>query len=389
VSRARKARSEASRLSGETPARLASVLPADNKYSIVVNLRDLHGCIFSGCQVRTPMALLLGSQVQLASAKGTGSEPGHGLKVAPQFTSMLELSHRAPVTALHWLPGVRISKEGSRPPTVLLGLATSLPVSACLARCPEVSAARCIGATRLASLHCGKKRAPPLFPTSSAVASQRGLRPSASLWSLAQGLVPMVAWAPAPAGGGGRQTGASRLLLLCDDLRGRPRAVLGRAEQLPPPPTQEVRRRAPRCSTCGHAYAVLGNALAPAPLRVYSRAQTPSSACAWQGHGRVRVAANVCAGAARAPGGRSARRAPELCGQGPGSPVCRGGVLARGRARLGGLRAPEGAAGHMVEVQIGEWKRWNGRLDSMMHLVRLPCHPLCSRAACWQHALSA
>jgi len=273
VSRARKARSEASRLSGETPARLASVLPADNKYSIVVNLRDLHGCIFSGCQVRTPMALLLGSQVQLASAKGTGSEPGHGLKVAPQFTSMLELSHRAPVTALHWLPGVRISKEGSRPPTVLLGLATSLPVSACLARCPEVSAARCIGATRLASLHCGKKRAPPLFPTSSAVASQRGLRPSASLWSLAQGLVPMVAWAPAPAGGGGRQTGASRLLLLCDDLRGRPRAVLGRAEQLPPPPTQEVRRRAPRCSTCAYAYAVLGNALAPAPLRVYSRAQ--------------------------------------------------------------------------------------------------------------------
>jgi hypothetical protein len=301
---------------------------------------------------------LLGAQVQLASVKGTGSEPGHGLKVAPQFTSMLELSHRAPVTALHWLPGVRISKEGSRPPTVRLSLATSLPVLACLALCLEVAAAP-LHRGHMLGIQEVRQRAPPLFPLSSAVATHRGLRRSASVWDLAQGPVPMVARAAAPAGGGGRQTGASRLLLLRNDLCGRPGAVLGRAEQLPPPPAQEVRRRAPRCGTCGRADAVLGNTLAPAPLCVQLRARkTPSGACAWQGHGGVRVAADLCAGAARAPGGRSARRAPELCGQGPSSPVCRGGVLARGRARLGGLRAPEGAACHTVEVQRLDRKLW-------------------------------
>ena len=166
----------------------------------------------------------------------------------------------------------------------------------------------------------------------------------------------MEARASAPAGRGGRQAGASRLLLLCDDLRRRPGAVLGRAEQLPPPPTEEVRRRTPRCGACGRAHAVPANALVPAPLCVWVCARkTPSSACAWQGHGGVRVAPDLCAGAARALGGRAARRAHELCGQGPRGPVCCGGVLARGRARLGGLHSPEGAACHLVEVQ--RWRR--------------------------------
>ena len=104
----------------------------------------------------------LGSQVTLASVKGTGSEPGHGPKVAPQFTSMLELSHRAPVTALHWLPGVRISKEGSRPPTARLSLAPSLRVPACLARCPEVSAAL-LHQGHMLGIHNLRQRGAPLF----------------------------------------------------------------------------------------------------------------------------------------------------------------------------------------------------------------------------------
>jgi len=64
--------------------------------------------------VRAPL------QERIAGAKGTGTgtEPAQAPMMAPAIMSMLEFSHRAPVTALHWLPGVRISKEGSRPPTV-------------------------------------------------------------------------------------------------------------------------------------------------------------------------------------------------------------------------------------------------------------------------------
>ncbi|KAK9826349.1 hypothetical protein WJX81_000804 [Elliptochloris bilobata] len=53
-------------------------------------------------------------QVVLWDASGAEAQAP---RVAPAFISSLELSHRAPVCALQWLPGVLISKQGSRPPT--------------------------------------------------------------------------------------------------------------------------------------------------------------------------------------------------------------------------------------------------------------------------------
>ena len=51
-------------------------------------------------------------------AKSATAGQAQAAQVAPSMLSSLEHSHRAPVSALHWLPGVFISKQGSRPPTV-------------------------------------------------------------------------------------------------------------------------------------------------------------------------------------------------------------------------------------------------------------------------------
>lgn len=48
------------------------------------------------------------------AAAGVAQAP----QVAASMRSSLEHSHRAPVSALHWLPGILVSKQGSRPPTV-------------------------------------------------------------------------------------------------------------------------------------------------------------------------------------------------------------------------------------------------------------------------------